>query len=148
CALVTAGAITPTERAPAGRRRADYLPVAGAGAMGGLRFRRLIFRQSANHWAADAAPQEQQPASRRRARRCEMTSWLSSIARWCDHRLQLRETLGPMLRHPIPREVAGPVGWWYVFGSASLTLLLLQILTGIGLALVYVPAADKAYDSL
>jgi ubiquinol-cytochrome c reductase cytochrome b subunit len=53
-----------------------------------------------------------------------------------------------MLRHPIPREVAGPVGWWYVFGSASLTLLVVQILTGIGLALVYVPAADKAYDSL
>src|SRR5262249_52713022 len=28
------------------------------------------------------------------------------------------------------------------------TLLLLQILTGVGLALFYVPAADKAYDSL
>ncbi len=40
------------------------------------------------------------------------------------------------------------MGWWYVFGSASITLLMIQILTGIGLALVYVPAADKAYDSL
>ena len=40
------------------------------------------------------------------------------------------------------------MGWWYVFGSASLTLLMMQIVTGIGLALVYVPAADKAYDSL
>ena len=40
------------------------------------------------------------------------------------------------------------MGWWYVFGSASLTLLIVQIVTGIGLALVYVPAADKAYDSL
>src|SRR5205085_1847486 len=39
-------------------------------------------------------------------------------------------------------------GWWYVCGSASLTLLLVQILTGVGLALVYVPAADKAYESL
>ena len=61
---------------------------------------------------------------------------------------RLRATLLPMMRHPIPREAAGPMGWWYVFGSASLTLLLVQILTGIGLALVYVPAADKAYDSL
>ena len=40
------------------------------------------------------------------------------------------------------------MGWWYVFGSASMTLLMIQILTGIGLALVYVPAADKAYESL
>jgi ubiquinol-cytochrome c reductase cytochrome b subunit len=77
-----------------------------------------------------------------------MRNWLNLIVRWCDQRLQLQATLGPMLRHPIPREVAGPVGWWYVFGSASLTLLVVQILTGIGLALVYVPAADKAYDSL
>src|SRR5262249_26696093 len=63
-------------------------------------------------------------------------------------RLRLGESLMPMMRHPIPRSAAGPMGWWYVFGSASLTLLMLQILTGIALALVYVPTADKAYDSL
>jgi ubiquinol-cytochrome c reductase cytochrome b subunit len=67
---------------------------------------------------------------------------------WLEHRLGLREALLPMLKHPIPAGAAGPMGWWYVFGSASLTLLIVQILTGIGLALVYVPAADKAYDSL
>ena len=53
-----------------------------------------------------------------------------------------------MVTHPIPARAAGPMGWWYVFGSASLTLLLIQILTGIGLALVYVPAPDSAYSSL
>jgi ubiquinol-cytochrome c reductase cytochrome b subunit len=73
---------------------------------------------------------------------------LRAVGHWFDARLRLGETLLPMVRHPIPREVAGPMGWWYVFGSASLTLLVVQILTGIGLALVYVPAADKAYDSL
>src|SRR5262245_30489284 len=77
-----------------------------------------------------------------------MKRWLSTVGHWLDVRLKVRETLLPMMRHPIPREVAGPMGWWYVFGSASLTLLLVQILSGIGLALVYVPTADKAYDSL
>jgi ubiquinol-cytochrome c reductase cytochrome b subunit len=77
-----------------------------------------------------------------------MKRWLLAVGNWFDARLRLRATLLPMMRHPIPREAAGPMGWWYVFGSASLTLLLIQILTGIGLALVYVPAADKAYDSL
>jgi ubiquinol-cytochrome c reductase cytochrome b subunit len=73
---------------------------------------------------------------------------LRTVANWFDARLSVRATLMPMLQHPIPRESAGPMGWWYVFGSASLTLLIVQILTGIGLALVYVPSADKAYDSL
>lgn len=77
-----------------------------------------------------------------------MKRLLLSCGSWFDARLRLRETLLPMMRHPIPREVAGPAGWWYVFGSASLTLLIVQIVTGVCLALVYVPAADKAYDSL
>src|SRR5205085_591731 len=88
------------------------------------------------------------PAGHPGTRGSRMKRWLFAVGDWFDARLRLRETLLPMMRHPIPREVAGPVGWWYVFGSASLTLLLVQILTGVGLALVYVPAADKAYDSL
>jgi ubiquinol-cytochrome c reductase cytochrome b subunit len=67
---------------------------------------------------------------------------------WLDSRLSLSESLLPMLRHPIPASSAGPMGWWYVFGSASLTLLLIQILTGIALSMVYVPTADEAYESL
>ena len=73
---------------------------------------------------------------------------LAGIGRWFDARLRFSETVMPMLTHPIPRGAAGPMGWWYVFGSASLTLLLVQILTGIGLALVYVPTASDAYESL
>jgi ubiquinol-cytochrome c reductase cytochrome b subunit len=77
-----------------------------------------------------------------------MKRWLGSVGNWFDARLRLSATLMPMLKHPIPRSAAGPMGWWYIFGSAALTMLLIQILTGIGLALVFVPAADKAYDSL
>jgi ubiquinol-cytochrome c reductase cytochrome b subunit len=74
--------------------------------------------------------------------------WLRAVGKWLDDRLGVSETLMPMLQHPIPAGSAGPMGWWYVFGSASLTMLMLQILTGILLALVYVPTADKAYESL
>jgi ubiquinol-cytochrome c reductase cytochrome b subunit len=77
-----------------------------------------------------------------------MKRWLIILGEWFDARLAVRETLMPMMRHPIPKGAAGPMGWWYIFGSASMTLLMIQILTGIGLALVYVPAADKAYESL
>ena len=77
-----------------------------------------------------------------------MFNWLKKIGHWCDVRLGFSETLMPMMRHPVPCAIEGPLGWWYVFGSASLTMFLIQILTGIGLSLVYVPAADKAYESL
>jgi ubiquinol-cytochrome c reductase cytochrome b subunit len=73
---------------------------------------------------------------------------LNSVGRWLDARLGFRASILPMLTHPIPRGAAGPMGWWYVFGSASLTLLIIQVVTGIGLALVYAPTADDAYESL
>jgi ubiquinol-cytochrome c reductase cytochrome b subunit len=73
---------------------------------------------------------------------------LRQLAAWFDKRLAVSEVFLPMLRHPVPRELSGPLGWWYVFGSASLTFLVIQVLTGIALALVYVPAADMAYESL
>src|SRR5260370_770956 len=77
-----------------------------------------------------------------------MRRWLRSLGNWLDVRVGFRESLLPMLTHPIPRGAAGRLGWWYVFGSASITLLAIQVLTGIGLALVYVPTADEAYNSL
>ena len=71
-----------------------------------------------------------------------------ALRAWLDARAADRRHPLPMMLHPIPAGAAGPMGWWYVFGSASMTLLFLQIVTGIGLALVYVPAADQAYESL
>jgi hypothetical protein len=48
---------------------------------------------------------------------------MKRILAWLESRLSLGATVGPMLMHPIPRGAAGPMGWWYVFGSASMTLL-------------------------
>ena len=49
------------------------------------------------------------------------------------------------MTHPVPRKSAS---WWYVFGSAALTLFILQVFTGIMLALIYVPSAAEAWNSL
>jgi ubiquinol-cytochrome c reductase cytochrome b subunit len=77
-----------------------------------------------------------------------MGRWLKLVVEWFDTRLSLSEYLLPILKHPIPKGAAGPMGWWYVFGSASTTFLIIQIITGIALALVYVPSANDAYESL
>src|SRR5215469_5689124 len=76
------------------------------------------------------------------------SSAMKRILAWFDARLSIRESLLPLLTHPIPKGAAGPMGWWYVFGSASLTLFIVQILTGVALSLVFVSSADQAYESL
>jgi ubiquinol-cytochrome c reductase cytochrome b subunit len=73
---------------------------------------------------------------------------LKGVGTWLESRLGLRAAIQSVMDHPVPKGIAGPAGWWYVFGSASVTLLVIQILTGIGLAMVYVPSADQAYQSL
>jgi len=70
---------------------------------------------------------------------------LKSVGAWFDARLQLGKPVREAATHRVPRRSAS---WAYVFGSASLTLLILQVVTGICLALVYVPAADGAWGSL
>jgi ubiquinol-cytochrome c reductase cytochrome b subunit len=67
------------------------------------------------------------------------------IYSWFEQRLQLEGPVKDAALHAVPRNTAS---WWYVFGSAAFTLLFLQIFTGILLALVYVPAAGEAWNSL
>src|SRR5262249_44853162 len=62
-----------------------------------------------------------------------------------DQRTQLGRPIQEALDHPVPRRTAS---WFYVFGSAALTVFILQIFTGILLATVYVPSAGQAWDSL
>jgi ubiquinol-cytochrome c reductase cytochrome b subunit len=64
---------------------------------------------------------------------------------WLDQRLQLGKPIHDALSHPVPRRSAS---WAYVFGSASLTLMILQFVTGLCLAFVYVPSANEAWNSL
>jgi ubiquinol-cytochrome c reductase cytochrome b subunit len=61
-----------------------------------------------------------------------------------DDRTGVSKILGPVLRHPVPADAR----WWYVFGSATLFAFLLQVMTGIALALAYIPSTANAYDTL
>jgi ubiquinol-cytochrome c reductase cytochrome b subunit len=70
---------------------------------------------------------------------------ISQIGDWFDRRLQLAAPIREAAEHPVPRNTAS---WWYVFGSAALTVFLLQLVTGILLALIYVPSASEAWNSL
>ena len=70
---------------------------------------------------------------------------LAQIGNWFDRRLQLAAPIREVAEHPVPRNTAS---WFYVFGSAALTVFLLQLATGILLALIYVPSAGEAWSSL
>src|SRR6187401_2428726 len=70
---------------------------------------------------------------------------IAKIQEWFDFRLQLAAPIREAAKHPVPRNTAS---WWYVFGSAALVVFALQLLTGILLALVYVPSAAEAWSSL
>jgi ubiquinol-cytochrome c reductase cytochrome b subunit len=67
------------------------------------------------------------------------------IGNWFDERLQLAAPIRETMQHPIPRDTAS---WAYVFGSAAMTAFGLQLVTGILLALIYVPSAGEAWNSL
>jgi ubiquinol-cytochrome c reductase cytochrome b subunit len=67
------------------------------------------------------------------------------LYQWLDRRLGLAKPITEAAEHPIPKSSSS---WWYVFGSAATVILMLQIMTGILLALVYTPTARDAWNSL
>ena len=77
-----------------------------------------------------------------------MRSLLERCASWLGERFELEDSVLAVLRHPVPRELERPIGWWYVIGSATLAIFVIQVVTGVGLAMTYVPAPNSAYDSL
>jgi ubiquinol-cytochrome c reductase cytochrome b subunit len=70
---------------------------------------------------------------------------LVNVAMWFERRLHLVKVWKATAGHPIPKSSAS---WFYVFGSMTLLCFTIQVLTGILLALVYVPSANEAYQSL
>jgi ubiquinol-cytochrome c reductase cytochrome b subunit len=69
---------------------------------------------------------------------------LHDLLGWLDSRTGWRTGRAHLLEEPIQ---AG-VGWWFVTGSILLMLLSVQLITGLVLAMYYVPSPEHAYDSI
>src|SRR3954449_9945682 len=74
-----------------------------------------------------------------------MIERLRNVALWIDERLYVSKIFAATAGHTVPRRSSS---WFYVFGSGTLLCFIIQIVTGICLALVYVPSAGQAYTSL
>ena len=68
----------------------------------------------------------------------------TGLAKWLDQRTGIDSLLHETLDEPIP----GGASWAYIFGSGLLFLFVSQIITGIFLALYYVPSADHAHTTV
>lgn len=64
---------------------------------------------------------------------------------WLEARTGLIGPAVELAEHPVPENTSS---WWYVFGSAAVVLLVLQVTTGVLLAMVYAPSASNAWNSL
>lgn len=69
---------------------------------------------------------------------------LKQIWHWVDDRSGFSEIFLPLIKHPVPPGSK----WSYVFGSATLFCLVLQVITGVALSLLYQPSSSGAYQSL
>ena len=68
----------------------------------------------------------------------------SGLAAWLNHRTGLDDLLRTALYEPIP----GGARFAYIFGSGLLFIFISQIITGVFLALYYVPSADHAHTTV
>ena len=69
---------------------------------------------------------------------------MKGVRSWLDERIDL----AGLKRALLDREVPARLTWWHTLGSATLTVFMVQLVTGIVLAAYYSPSPDHAYDSL
>src|SRR5262249_43843076 len=83
-------------------------------------------------------------SSRRQGTTMLKRALYTSVA-WVDARLRLSALFASTAGHKVPRSTGS---WFYVFGSGTLRCCVIQVGTGICLALVYAPTASDAWTSL
>ena len=67
----------------------------------------------------------------------------AKVTRYLDE----RTGLGPVIRYVLDRRIPTGISWLHTFGSASLTLFVLMVVTGMFLALNYAPSIGDAHAS-
>ncbi len=75
----------------------------------------------------------------------KLTNAARGVFQWVDDRLHLVKLFESTAGHHVPQSAGS---WFYVFGSATLLCFMIQLATGIMLAMVYVPSAAEAYTTL
>lgn len=73
-----------------------------------------------------------------------MRRMASATLEWLDERAALRYLLRKGLYEAVPVRGA----WFYTLGSATLVLILVQLITGIFLTMLFVPSVKEAWESL
>ena len=69
---------------------------------------------------------------------------LRALAEWFDSRTNISSAR----KHLLDEELPPGTRWWFVTGSILMLLLSTQLLSGIVLAMYYVPSPEYAYDSV
>ena len=69
---------------------------------------------------------------------------VKKILQWIDDRTGISNVVVPLANHPVSPDVK----WLYVFGSATFIIFILQVITGVSLALLYQPTSETAYQSV
>ena len=69
---------------------------------------------------------------------------MGAISRWFNERMDLAS-----VRHALlDREVPDRLTWWHTLGSATFTVFIVQVVTGVVLATYYSASPDHAYNSI
>ena len=69
------------------------------------------------------------------------------LSAWINERTGSSRVWQALFERHLPT-MRGPVAWLYTLGSATFLLFVVQIVTGMLLAMNYVPSPDHAYDSV
>ena len=66
------------------------------------------------------------------------------LGQWIDERVDLKGIKVSLLDRAVPRNLT----WWHTLGSATLAVFMVQVVTGIVLAMYYSPSPDHAHESI